>query len=154
MTNFAKAATRVRLDLFDPSLGLDRGRTKLVELAWYLTKCCFFLTAFPWPSRLKSALLRCFGAQVGRGVVIKPRVNIHLPWKLAVGDFTWIGEEVFILNFEPVTIGAHCCISQRAFLCGGNHDYGEPNFRYRNQPIAIEPGAWIGASVFVAWKMM
>jgi acetyltransferase-like isoleucine patch superfamily enzyme len=39
---------------------------------------------------------------------------------------------VFILNFEPVTIGAHACLSQRAFLCGGNHDYRDPTFRYRN----------------------
>jgi putative colanic acid biosynthesis acetyltransferase WcaF len=53
------------------------------------------------------------------------------------------------LNFEPVTIGAHCCVSQRAFLCTGNHDYREPDMRYRNQPIQIEDGAWVGAQVFV-----
>jgi putative colanic acid biosynthesis acetyltransferase WcaF len=77
-------------------------------------------------------------------------VNIHLPWKLSVGDYAWIGEEVFILNFEPVSIGAHCCVSQRAFLCTGNHDYRQANFAYRNQPITVEAGAWIGAQAFVA----
>jgi putative colanic acid biosynthesis acetyltransferase WcaF len=87
---------------------------------------------------------------VGRGVVIKPRVNIHLPWKLVVGDFAWIGEEVFILNFEQVTIGTHCCISQRAFLCTGNHDFRQPDMPYRNRPITIEDGAWVGAQAFVA----
>jgi putative colanic acid biosynthesis acetyltransferase WcaF len=81
--------------------------------------------------------------------VIKPRVNIHLPWKLTVGDSTWIGEEVFILNFEPVTVGSHCCISQRAFLCTGNHDYRKPEMPYRNQPITVQDGAWVGAQVFV-----
>jgi putative colanic acid biosynthesis acetyltransferase WcaF len=95
-------------------------------------------------------MLRWFGAKVGQGVYIKPRVNIHLPWKLAIGDHTWIGEEVFILNFEPVTIGEHCCISQRAFLCTGNHDYRDPAMSYRNAPITIGPGAWVGAQVFVA----
>ena len=87
---------------------------------------------------------------MGNGVVIKPRVNIHFPWKLAVGDHAWIGEEVFILNLESVTIGAHCRISQRAFLCTGNHDYRQINMPYRNQPITIEDGVWVGAQVFVA----
>ena len=142
--------TRIRNDLFDPKKGLDRGRPFWVEALWYTLKCLLFLPAWPVPSKLKCAILRFFGAKVGRGVVIKPRVNIHLPWKLAIGDFTWIGEEVFILNLEPVTIGAHCCISQRAFLCTGNHDYRRLDMPYRNQPIRIEDGAWVGAQVFVA----
>ena len=146
----ADRACRVRNDLFNPRIGLDRGRSGLVEAAWYLVKCGFFLPALPFPSPLKRSLLRLFGARVGRSVVIKPRVNIHFPWKLSLGDFTWVGEEVFILNFEPVTIGAHCCISQRAFLCTGNHDHRRPEMPYRNQPIAIEDGSWVGAQVFVA----
>jgi putative colanic acid biosynthesis acetyltransferase WcaF len=142
--------TRVRNDLFDPAVGLDRGRPKIVEMIWYGVKCVLFLTPLPFPSSLKRIVLRCFGARIGRGVVIKPRVNIHLPWKLSVGEHTWIGEEVFILNFEWVTIGAHCCISQRAFLCTGNHDFREPTMPYRNQPIVVNDGAWVGAQTFVA----
>ena len=142
--------TRIRNDLFDRTKGLDRGRPKWFEAIWYLVKCSLFLTPLPFPSAFKRSILRFFGARIGRGVVIKPRVNIHLPWKLTVGDFSWIGEEAFILNFEPVTIGAHCCISQRVFLCTGNHDYRKPTMPYRNKPITIEDGGWIGAQVFVA----
>ena len=142
--------TRVRNDLFDAGQGLDRGRPKLVEAIWYLVKCFLFLTPLPFPSRVKCAVLRWFGARVGSGVIIKPRVNIHFPWKLAIGDHTWIGEEVFILNFEPVTIGSHCCISQRAFICTGNHDYRQVNMPFRNRPITIEDGAWVGAQSFVS----
>ncbi len=142
--------TRVRNDLFDPAKGLDRGRSKSVEALWYVFKCVLFLTPWPYPSALKRIVLRSFGARIGRGVVIKPRVNVHFPWKLTVGDHAWIGEGVFILNFEPVRIGAHCCVSQRAFLCTGNHDYRQPNMPYRNQPITVADGAWIGAQTFVA----
>jgi putative colanic acid biosynthesis acetyltransferase WcaF len=145
-----EARSEVRLDLFDAAAGLNRGRSKWLEAVWYLMKRVFFLSSMPWPSRLKVALLRRFGADVGRGVVIKPRVNIHLPWKLSMGDYVWLGEEVFILNLEPVTIGSHSCISQRAFLCTGNHDYSDPSFRYRNKAIVIEDGVWVGAGVFVA----
>jgi putative colanic acid biosynthesis acetyltransferase WcaF len=142
--------TKVRNDLFEAGKGLDRGRPRLVEAAWYLMKCLFFLSALPWPSRFKCFLLRFFGAAIGKDVVIKPRVNIHFPWKLSVGDFTWIGEEAFLLNFEPIIIGSHCCISQRAFLCTGNHDYRQIDMSYRNRSITIENGAWIGAQTFVA----
>lgn len=143
-------SSRVRLDLFDSSLGLDRGASRIKESVWYLCKVAFFLSSLPWPGSFKCWVLRLFGAQVGVGVVIKPRVNIHFPWKLRLGDHSWIGEESWILNFEFIDVGAHVCISQRAFLCGGNHDYRKPDFRYRNAPIAIDDGAWVGASSFVA----
>lgn len=139
----------MRLDLFDASENFDRGRPTWFEAVWYLVKIVFFLSGLPWPSSLKCALLRAFGAKIGDGVVIKPRVNIHFPWRLEVGAHSWIGEEVFILNLEPVRIGTHVCISQRAFLCTGNHDFASVNFAYRNEPIFISDGAWIGASVFV-----
>ncbi|WP_084188378.1 WcaF family extracellular polysaccharide biosynthesis acetyltransferase [Salinisphaera hydrothermalis] len=141
--------TRVRNDLFDAKKGLDRGRPKLVEAVWYLLKVAFFLSALPWPSSLKCRILRWFGASIGQGVVIKPRVNIHLPWKLSIGDYSWVGEEACIINFEPLVIGKHCCVSQRAFLCCGNHDYRSPDMAYRNAPIVVEDGVWIGAQVFV-----
>ena len=142
--------TRIRNDLFDARQGLDRGRPRLVEATWYLLKCLFFLSPLPWPTSFKCALLRLFGARIGRQVYIKPRVNIHFPWKLQIGDHTWIGEEVFLLNFEPIAIGSHCCISQRAFVCTGNHDFRKPEMSYRNRPITIQDGAWIGAQVFVS----
>ena len=142
--------TRMRLDLFDASRTLDRGRSVLVEALWYGIKVAFFLTAIPWPSALKCGLLRLFGAKIGRGVVIKPRVNIHLPWRFEVGSHSWIGEEVFILNFAMVRIGSHACISQRAFLCTGNHDFRDPEFAFRSGPISVGDGAWVGAGVLVA----
>ncbi|MEM6910439.1 MAG: WcaF family extracellular polysaccharide biosynthesis acetyltransferase [Verrucomicrobiota bacterium] len=141
--------SNTRLDQFDASVGFDRGRSKAVEAVWYVLKCVLFLSPLPWPSRLKCLVLRVFGGKVGAGVTIKPRVNIHFPWKLEVGDWCWLGEEVFILNFEPVKIGASACISQRAFLCGGNHDFRDQTFRFRNAPIAIGDGAWVGAQSFV-----
>jgi len=142
--------SRVRNDLFEPGEGLDRGRSRLVEAAWYAVKVVFFLSAWPWPKGWRVCLLRFFGAEIGKNVVIKPRVNIHFPWKLTVGDHTWIGEEVCILNFEPIRLGSNVCISQRAFLCAGNHNYRLINMPYRNRSITVADGAWVGAQVFVA----
>jgi putative colanic acid biosynthesis acetyltransferase WcaF len=140
---------QIRNDQFDPRLGYNRGRSVVWFALWQICKWLFFRTIFPWPSPLKVTLLRLFGANIGARVYIKPQVNIHLPWKLTVGAHTWIGEEVFLLNLEPIQIGAHACISQRAFLCTGNHDYRHPAMSYRNAPIRIGSGAWVGAQTFI-----
>jgi putative colanic acid biosynthesis acetyltransferase WcaF len=83
----------------------------------------FFMSAVPYPNRLKTFLLRLFGAQVGRGVLVKPRVNIKYPWFLKIGDFTWIGGGTWIDNLATVKIGSNVCLSQGSYLCTGNHDY-------------------------------
>lgn len=142
-------SSKVRLHDFNPALGLDRQAGKVKEILWYFTKLLFFLTSFPWPSSFKRGLLRLFGATVGNGLVLKPRVNIHMPWKLEIGNDVWIGEEAFLLNFEKLTIGNNVCVSQRAFLCGGNHNFSDPTMQYRNGPITLQDGCWVGASVFV-----
>lgn len=141
--------SKVKLQEFDPNEGLDRSSSKIREAVWYLIKVIFFLSALPFPSKFKVIILRFFGATIGKGVVIKPRVNIHFPWKLVVGNNVWIGEEAFLLNFEQLSIGDNVCISQRTFLCGGNHDYKTPSMPYRNGPITLMDGSWVGASTFV-----
>lgn len=141
--------TRVRLDKFDVARTFQRGCPWIVESVWYLLKVVFFLSAWPWPSSIKTAFLRAFGARIGRGVVIRPRVNITMPWRLEIGDHSWIGEEVYLLSLDKISIGSHCCVSQRAFLCTGNHDFRDESFSFQGKPIVIGDGVWVGASVFV-----
>lgn len=147
-------SSRVKLDEFNPSLGLERGASKVKEILWYLVKMFFFLTAFPFSSSIKVFWLRKFGAKVGEKVIIKPRVNIHFPWKLEIGNNSWIGEEVFILNFEKIIIGNNVCLSQRVLLCGGNHDFLKPSMPFRNGPITLMDGCWIGATCFIGPNVM
>jgi len=98
---------------------------------------------------MKILLLKLFGASVGNGVVIKPNVNIKYPWFLRIGDYSWIGEDVWIDNLAKVEIGSHVCISQGAFLLCGNHDYTKPSFDLMVKPIIIEDGVWVGAKSVV-----
>jgi len=128
----------------------DRGAPRWKEALWYATKMIFFLSSFPFPSKWKVRLLRWFGARIGRGVVIHPRVNITFPWRLEVGDHTWLGEEAFILTLDTVSIGSHCCISQRVFLCSGAHDFHSPTFDLKTAPIQVRDHCWIAAQAFLA----
>lgn len=109
----------------------------------------FFQNAFPWPSSLRVSLLRSFGASIGDGVVIRANVNISFPWRLKIGDHVWIGEDVGILSLAQVTIESNVCISQRAYLCTGSHDYRTEDFKLITRSITIRSGSWIAAGAIV-----
>ena len=127
----------------------DRGASRLCELLWLLVSQWLFQLCPLKLSALKCWVLRRFGARVGRGVVIKPNVKITFPWKLVVGDHVWLGEECWLLNLATITLEDHVCVSQRAFLCAGNHDYKSPSFDLIVKPIVVQRGAWIGAAAWV-----
>ncbi len=127
----------------------SRGAPKWKEALWWVCRSLVFAPWFPIPSPVKVAVLRCFGAKVGTGVVIRSRVNITFPWKLEIGDHVWIGDEVLVLSLERVRIGSNVCISQRAFLCTGSHDFRKESFDLVTEPIVIGDGCWIAACAFV-----
>jgi putative colanic acid biosynthesis acetyltransferase WcaF len=137
------------LSIFDNS-DFDRGAPRWKEALWTLARFVFFQNAFPWSSSLRCALLRAFGAKIGRAVVIRANANISFPWRLTIGDHVWIGEDVGILTLASVTIESNVCISQRTYLCTGSHDFRREDFRLRVAPITVREGSWIAASCFIA----
>jgi putative colanic acid biosynthesis acetyltransferase WcaF len=94
-------------------------------------------------------LLRCFGAQIGRGVHVYPSATIYLPWNLETGDEAALGEHALIYNLGRVTLGARVTISHGAHICAGTHDHTKPDFPLLRPPIIIGPEAWICADAFV-----
>ncbi|WP_341924223.1 hypothetical protein [Nocardioides psychrotolerans] len=124
--------------------GYNIGRGKLIQVLWLLVSGTVFVR---WwcPARLRLVILRSFGAQIGDGVLIRHRVRVHWPWKLTIGDSTWIGEGAWLLNLEPIFIGDNVCISQEVLICTGSHDRKSPTFEFDNGPIIIEDSVWIAA---------
>ncbi len=125
------------------------GAGALQRTLWYFINASLFNSPlFPF-SFIKINLLSLFGATIGKGVVIKPSVNIKYPWFLEIGNHVWIGENVWIDNLAIVKIGDNCCLSQGAMLLTGNHDYSAETFDLMVKPITLEDGVWIGAKAVI-----
>ena len=138
----------MRLDQFDNS-GFDRGASWLLEATWRVVEGLFFGSWIPG-SAWRVTALRLFGARVGQGVVIKPRARVKFPWKLRVGEHSWIGESAWIDNLDEVVIGSHCCLSQGAYLCTGSHRWDKSNFSLETRPVILEDQVWVCAHARIA----
>jgi putative colanic acid biosynthesis acetyltransferase WcaF len=142
------ATPSVRLDLFDNS-EFDRGRSRLVEALWVITKCAFFLNPIPWPSGWRCLLLRIFGASIGKGLVIRPGVNVHFPWRLKVGDHCWIGDGTQLLSLYPITIEDHVALSHQVYIAAGGHDIRSVSMASKHGPVVVKTGTWIATRAFI-----
>jgi putative colanic acid biosynthesis acetyltransferase WcaF len=125
------------------------GRNFLIRFIWYYVNALIINSGLVPIRSVKVLLLRLFGARIGHGVNIKPMVNIKYPWNLTVGNYSWIGEEVWIDNLAPVSIGNNVVLSQGAMLLTGNHDYKKSTFDLIVKKIVLEDGVWIGAQAVV-----
>jgi putative colanic acid biosynthesis acetyltransferase WcaF len=125
------------------------GGSVFKRILWHYINGFVFKTSLFPVYGLKNALLRAFGAKIGKQVEIKPNVNIKYPWNLTIADEVWIGEEVWIDSLVMVTIGSNVCISQGALILTGSHNYKKPSFNLMTAPVVIEDGAWIGAKAIV-----
>lgn len=142
--NPAADRARTRLADYDNSW-YSPGRGPLVRAAWIVASGLFLQTWLPWPNGLKRTLLRAFGARIGRGVVIKPRVIVKYPWLLEVGDDAWIGEGVWLDTLARIRIGPDACLSQGCMVETGSHDSSTATFDLRVSPVDVEAGAWAAA---------
>ena len=110
-------------------------------LSYLITK--FVLQNSFLPSFIKVFFLRIQGARIGSRVLLAASIRVQFPWNLEVGDDCWIGENVWFINHEKITIGSNVCISQRSIICSGGHDYRSASLEYAHKSIEIKDGAWV-----------
>jgi putative colanic acid biosynthesis acetyltransferase WcaF len=108
---------------------------------------------FGWSPRplwgWRRALLRLFGAKIGREVHIHPSVRIAVPWNLTIGDQSAVGDGAILYALGPITLEDRVTVSQGAHLCAGTHDYRDPVMTLLKPPIVIERDAWVCADAFI-----
>ncbi|MBX3353444.1 MAG: WcaF family extracellular polysaccharide biosynthesis acetyltransferase [Phycisphaeraceae bacterium] len=124
-------------------------REKLARAVWMVAgKPVFRLSFHNWYG-FRAALLRLFGARIGRDVRIRPSAHIEIPWHVTIGDDVTIGDHAILYSLGHITIGARTIVSQYAHLCAGTHDYTDRRFPLLRLPIEVGEDAWICADTFV-----
>jgi putative colanic acid biosynthesis acetyltransferase WcaF len=126
-----------------------RGRPAVVVQLWWIVQATLFAGSPQFMYGWRRFLLRLFGARIGAGVLVRPTARITYPWKLAIGDHSWVGDFAELYTLGRIEIGRCVVVSQHAYLCTGSHDLHSPTFDIYQQPIVVEDEAWIAAGAFV-----
>jgi putative colanic acid biosynthesis acetyltransferase WcaF len=136
------------LSQFDTG-NFNKGASNLKQVLWYFVNALFVRASWNPFMGIKIILLKLFGAKIGKGLIIKNNVIIKFPWKLTIENHVWLGENCWIDNLDYVIIGNNVCISQGVHILTGNHDYTISSMPYRNEPVVLKEGVWIGAKSVV-----
>jgi putative colanic acid biosynthesis acetyltransferase WcaF len=125
-------------------------KNRIARVIWGTVWVLLFRTS-PRPlRRWRNFLLRVFGAQIDKTAVIYPSTRIWGPWNLTMGKHSCLAAGVEVYCLGPIQIGNHSVVSQYTYLCGGTHDYQQPNLPLITAPIVIGDQVWVAADVFVA----
>lgn len=127
-----------------------RGRSGFSVQLWWLVQSLLLHTSPQFMYGWRRFLLRCFGAKIGKNVIIRPSVTITYPWKVTIGDNSWIGDNTELYSLGEIEIGSNVVISQKSYLCAASHDYDKEEFPIWAKKITIEDECWLATDVYVA----
>ena len=127
-----------------------RGKPGWYVQLWWIVEAILFRPSPQFMYGWRRFLLRSFGATIGRKVIVRSSVHTQFPWKVKIGDHSWVGDHVILYSLGNIEIGKHVVISQKCYLCTGSHDYTKPEFPIYSTPIYIEDKCWLATDVYVA----
>ena len=127
-----------------------RGRSAIYVQLWWLIQATLFAWSPQFAYGWRRLLLKIFGAKIGKIVIIRPSVKLTYPWKVKIGDNSWIGDEVILYSLGEIIIGSDSVISQKSYICTGSHSTYSPEFKIFAKPIRIGNQCWIATDVFIA----
>ena len=127
-----------------------RGKSAITVQIWWIVQASLFKLSPQVMYGWRRFLLRCFGAEIGKGVIIRPSAQITYPWKVEIGDFSWIGDDVVLYSLGDIIVGKNTVISQKSYICTGTHDYSKIDFPILEKKIVIGDECWLATDVFVS----
>ncbi|PZX52077.1 DapH/DapD/GlmU-related protein [Algoriphagus chordae] len=124
-------------------------KNRVGRLIWWLV-CLLFFRYTPKNFHVwRRAILRLFGAQIGRKCHIYPKARIWAPWNLKMEDESSIADGSIIYSQDLIHIGFRTIISQGVHICAGTHDHRYRGFPLITKPIYIGDWVWIAAEAFI-----
>jgi len=124
-------------------------KEQLLRAVWMIGGKPIFRISFHNWYGFRAWLLRMFGAKIGKGVRVRPSVNVEIPWNIELRDGAVVGDYAILYSLGKITVGERTIISQYAHLCAGTHDHTDRRFPLIRDPITVGADAWVGADAFV-----
>ncbi len=134
----------------DLSKYTNKNTHKIKRLLWEIVWTLFYRPTPRWcMNGWRCFLLRIFGAKIGQGVRIQGTAKVWQPWKLTIGDNSWIDGGVSLYSVDEISIGSNVVVSELAFICTASHDISSPVFELVMKPIVVKDCAWVCARATV-----
>ena len=127
-----------------------RGKSKVAIQIWWIVQGTLFSWSPQFLYSWRVFLLRLFGAQIGHDVKIRSTVKITYPWKVKIGNYSWIGDDCTLYSLGDITIGSHVAIAHKVYINTGGHEYNRKTFDIFFKPVVIEDECWITNDVYIA----
>jgi putative colanic acid biosynthesis acetyltransferase WcaF len=125
-------------------------RSKIARAIWGMVWLSMFR---PTPRIMLNGwrilLLRLFGAKIGPHCIVHPSCKIWQPWKLSLGVYVALSEQVNCYSVDMIEIGNSTTVSQGAFLCCASHDITSQSMELTHNSITIDAQAWVAARAFI-----
>ena len=126
------------------------GRNKFKRLVWELAWLFLVRPTPRWClNGWRCALLRAFGAKIGKGVRIQGGARVWQPWRLTIGENSWVDGGVKLYSVDEITIGKNAVVSEGAFVCTATHDIASSVFALKTAPVEIGDSAWVCARAII-----
>lgn len=122
-------------------------KSKIGRLVWNVVWLLFFRPTprgnlfRPW----RIVLLKLFGAKVEWSSNVLPSCRIWQPWKLTMGAYACLSENVDCYTVDEIKIGAQATVSQGVKLCTAGHDISSKIMELTYAPISIGENSWVAA---------
>ena len=115
------------------------------SISWFVL--CRWTPPFMW--RWRCAVLRLFGAKIGKPCDVRGTCKVWYPPNLTLADHSMIADRVNVYNVAPISLGSWTIVSQDAELCTASHDISVRGFPLTRASIVIGDYCWVAAHAFV-----
>ncbi len=123
-----------------------RGKNKILVQAWYLTWLLLFRISPHALNFWRVFVLKLFGSKISYSTKIRPSAFISYPWNFSCGEYSYIGDYVFIDSLDKICVGNNVSISNRAYITSGTHNYKLESFDLILSPVIIESESWLSVN--------
>lgn len=127
-----------------------RGRNKALVQLWWIVQSSLFAWSPQFLYGWRIFLLRLFGASIGNQVKIRPSAKFTYPWKITIGDNSWVGDNCVFYSLGEIHVGTNVAIAHGVYFCTGLHDIHKITFDIGQKNIYIDDESWIANDVFIA----